>query len=331
MATFSLDDLNLEPHERTQPVCEPPTLLTDFPELIDNTAREQFFNCPRKFQLSSINQLAPVRKSIHLHAGGAYAAGLEALRKAFYSEGKTAEDALAIGVEALIKFYGEYEPLDTDLKTCERMVGALVSYTQQYPLESDALKPLEYAPGRHAVEFTFAIPLPVLHPVTNLPILYAGRFDMLAVFHDSLFVEDDKTTSQLGPTWGKQWELNSQFTGYIWAAQTYGFNAVGAIIRGQSILKHEYGHAQAITYRPQWMIDRWYEQLCRDVWAMVEAWKAGYFNFALGSACSAYGGCEFRMLCTSQHPNNWLEGNYCRRHWNPTQKDPEAPSAKENT
>lgn len=323
MATFSLDDLNIEPSERTESR-EPLTLLTDFPELIDNTAREQFFNCPRKFQLSSINQLTPIRKSIHLHAGGAYAAGLEMMRKAFYTDGLSPEDSLAIGVEALIKFYGDYEPLDGDIKTCARMVGALVSYTQQYPLASDKLTPYEFAPGKHAIEFTFAIPIDVKNPQTGQPLLYAGRFDMFANFRDALFVEDDKTTSQLGPTWGKQWELNSQFTGYIWAGNTYGVPAAGAIIRGQSILKHDYGHAQAIVYRPQWMLDHWYEQLCRDAERMVRAWETGYFDFALGSACSAHGGCEFRQLCLSQHPMNWIEGSYMRRHWNPTLKDPEA-------
>lgn len=319
---FSLSDLETS-EGRTAP---PAVLHTAFPSIIDNTAREQFCVCPRKFAYSSIGHLTPIRKSIHLHAGGAYAAGLETMRRAFYDSNLSAEDSLEAGVVALIKFYGSYEPLESDLKTCERMVGALLSYAQQYPLATDYLKPYRYTNSKSAIEFTFAIPLEeCLHPVTKEPIIYAGRFDMLAVRDGVLYVVDDKTTSQLGPLWGNQWDLNSQFTGYVWAARQFGLPVAAAVVRGQSILKSSYGHAQHITYRPQWLVDRWYKQLVRNINAMITAWENQYFDYALGSACSAYSGCEFKTLCTSNEPERHIAINYTERHWNPTEKDPEAP------
>lgn len=299
-------------------------LGTAFPDVIDNTAREQFSTCPMRFKYSSIWKLTPARTSIHLHAGGAYAAGLEAMRKAFYDCHVSEADALATGIEALVRFYGDYEPEEKDLKTCERMVMALISYVDQYPLATDIVRPLQLPNGKHAVEFTFAIPIDVTHPTTGNPILYAGRYDFLGVRDGSLFVVDDKTTSRLGATWAAQWDLNSQFTGYCWAAKQFDYPVVGAIIRGQSILKTGTEHAQAIIYRPDWQIERWYENLCRNVERAIAAWHTGTYDYALGASCSAYSGCEFKKLCLSQNPTNWIPGNYVQRHWNPLAKDPEA-------
>lgn len=301
---------------------------TEFPELIDNTAREQFVCCPRKFFLSSIQKLGPNPPSIHLHAGGAYAAGLEVMRKSFYDQDMSEQDSLDAGIEAAILYYGDYDPPEDSVKSCNRVVGALVSYAAEYPLATDIIKPYRLATRKSAVEFTFVVPIPeVPHPVTKQPLLYGGRFDMLAVREDILFVEDDKTTSQLGATWGQQWDLNSQFTGYVWAARSYGYEVGGAIVRGQSFLKNGYGHAQHLTYRSPWIVERWYNQLVRDLKRAVAAFEEGYFDYALGSACAHYGGCEFKRICESKNPEQIIPIYYKNKHWNPLAKDPEEGGA----
>lgn len=328
--TFSLDELNDPGREYAS---KPAIILhKEFPNFIDNTAREQFFTCPTKWKYSTLHRIGPDPASVHLHAGGAYAAGLEVLRKTFYDENFSQEDALASGIEACIKYYGDFEVPVGSNKSCDRIVGALVSYVDEYPLATDIIKPYQYSTGKHAVEFTFAVPLPILHPVTKDPLIYSGRFDMLAVRDNVLFVEDDKTTSQLGSSWSHQWDLNSQFTGYVWAARYYDLEVAGAIVRGQSILKSGYGHAQVILYRPQWQLDRWFAQLCRDVERMVAAWRSGIYDYALGAACAAYSGCEFKKLCTSAQPEQWLPIHYRQKYWNPLAKDPEmAPPLEVST
>lgn len=302
----------------------PIVLYSDFPEIIDNTAREQFVNCPQKFFRSTVQKIGPRRTSEHLHFGGAYAAGLEAMRKAYYDEEFSESCATVIGVEAAIKFWGEYEPPADSLKSYSNLILALDNYATCRPLSQDHIKPYRLSSGRSAVEFTFAIPIPgTVHPQTGQPILYAGRFDMLAEFQAALFVEDDKTTSRLGPQWSKQWDLNSQFTGYCWAAREHGLPVSGAIIRGQSILANSNEIQEVITYRPSWQIDRWLNQLRLDVSRMIRAWELDYFDYALGNACSSHGGCEFKKLCTSNRPEDWLKGDYKQKHWNPLAKDPE--------
>lgn len=144
---------------------------------------------------------------------------------------------------------------------------------------------------------------------------------MLAERDGVLFVEDDKTASQLGSQWLRNWTLDSQFTGYCWAARDFGYPVAGAIIRGVSILKNGYGHAQAITYRPDWQIERWLASTEHLVRLMIAYWEQGFFPLALDKhSCNSYGGCGFSQLCESPNPESWVELNYEPRIWDPLQK-----------
>lgn len=295
--------------------------ILPFPHVIDNSMRVGWTACPQQFFYRYLMNLAPKKPSVHLHAGGAFAAALETARRAYFDQGHSPETALLLGSRALIEQYGDFEPPEGSNKTLERMLGALDFYFEQFPMQDDFLTPFKSG-GKSALEFTFSTPLPIAHPITGDPLLYAGRFDMLAQMKDgSLFVEDDKTASQLGASWARQFDLSSQMTGYVWASKQFGFPVAGAIIRGVSILKTKYEKAQAIVYRPQWQIDRWYNQLLRDVEGMVNAWKTSTFSVDLSASCSAYGGCLFHTLCTKERPEEWIEGNYTVVPYNPLHQD----------
>ena len=79
------------------------------------------------------------------------------------------------------------------------------------------------------------------------------------------------------------------------------------MVRGLGILKTQYSHAEAVTYRPPWMVERWYKQMCRDVERMIRCWKEGYWDWNLDESCNAYGGCEFKRICLTDQPEQWLE------------------------
>ena len=295
-----------------------------FPSLLDNSAISSFKKCPTDWYYGSLRSITRTGGNIHLHFGGAYAAGLEAGRKAFYDEGKSNDESLCLALDTAIRFYGDFEspPDFLGAKSFDRLVYALLEYFEEYPMESDIIKPFRLANGKSAVEFTFAIPLPnVRHPTTGDPILYGGRFDMLAEREKVLFVEDDKTASQLGSQWMRNWTLDAQFTGYCWAARDFGYPVAGAIIRGLSILKNGYGHAQAITYRPDWQIERWLQSTEHTVRMMIAYWEQGFFPLTLDKhACNSYGGCGFHQLCESPNPESWVALNYEPRIWNPLAK-----------
>lgn len=287
-----------------------------FPAVIDNSMRVAFAACPQKFFRGYLEGWQPQVPSVHLHAGKAFARGLEVTRREYYENTLPARDALEAGYAALIASYGDFIPPANSNKTLDRMCGALVYYFDTFPLDSDRLVPHMHG-GKAAVEFSFALPIPINHPTSGEPLLYSGRFDMLAKDGDVVYVEDDKTASQLGPTWGKQWELNSQFAGYCWGAREFGYPVAGAVVRGISILKGGYGNANITVFFPEWHINRWYKQLLRDVERMITGYATGEWDFNLSTSCSNYGGCQFHNVCTTNDPERWLAAEFERRMYDP--------------
>lgn len=317
----------------------------------DNTIRSAFVVCPTQYRYAYVEDLSPIGESVHLHAGAAFADGLETTRRAFYEAGEPADMAVVKGQARVREQYGDFQPPQGSPKTAENMAAALAYYFESWPLEHDT-----YRPKR--MEWRFKVPIPdLVHPDHGGPIYYTGRPDTMGDISGVPAIEDDKTATSLGASWGKQWELDSQFTGYQWAAQELGElpkGGTGAVlIRGISILKPKFvevedpegdiykmvgrgkarteqrfrlqydraasfGHDQVLVYRPRWMIDRWLEQLKRDVRRMIYAYLNGVWDMALHkNACAAYGGCSYALLCGSEHPEQWKEINFTRRKWDP--------------
>ncbi len=288
-----------------------------FPEVIDSSLLSAFTSCPRKCELEYIQHWKTKGKNVHLHAGGAYAHGLEAARRAYYGEGIDSLTAEGRGLKALLEFYGDYQCPPEEWKSAERMAGAMEFYFSQYPMDRDHVRPARLPADRLGVEFNFTHPIDCLHPATGNPLLFTGRFDMIVDFAGGLYGFDDKTSKQLGPQWSKQWDLRGQFSAYCWGAKESGLPLAGFLIRGVSILKKGYDTQEAITVRSGWMIDRWYEQLLLKVSRMKEMWLMGVWDYALDDACNSYGGCQFRNVCLSSNPTPWLETAFERREWNP--------------
>lgn len=289
----------------------------DFPAVLDSTIIAAFRSCPRKAFMEFFQHWKSKDPSVHLHAGAAYARGLEVAREAFYVHSRTPADAVAMGVAALLEFYGDFDCPDDSAKSAIRMAGALEFYFDSYPLDSDSAVPIKLPSGKRGIEFGFVEPLSILHPVTGDPLQYSGRMDMVVDYQGMVLGEDDKTASALGASWPRQWDLRSQFTGYVWGAARAGIKLNGFLIRGVSILKTKYDTQQAITYRPEWQLERWEKQLERDIKRMIACWEEGYFDYNLDHACAEYGGCPFRQICLTQQPDQMLPAFFQRRRWNP--------------
>lgn len=291
----------------------------DFPAVVDSTMLATFRSCPQKFFRSYIEHWKPQGESVHLHAGAAFARGLEQARREFFESGVSEGEAVGSGLEALIQAYGTFEPPEGSSKTLERMCGALEFYFDNWGLATSA-PPTVMPSGKRAIEFSFAQPLPFRHPESGDPLIYAGRSDQIVDFAGGTYIEDDKTASQLGASWSKQWDLRSQFTGYCWAAHEANIPVNGILVRGVSILKTKYDKAEAITYRAKWEIDRWLLQVIRDLERMRDCWETGYWDFNLDHACSEYGGCAFNQICKVTAPDEWLPMYFEQRVWDPLER-----------
>jgi hypothetical protein len=320
-----------------------------FPHTIDSTMLASFRSCPQKMFRTYIEHWKAKEESVHLVAGGAFAKGIEVARKAYFEgicvtakvtnhfdntlgftvrkvEWETTNEAHLLrnhqashqlGLAALMAAYGDFECPADSAKSLERTAGALEFYFERYPFDADGTNPVTFPDGRRGIEFSFAEPLDFRHPVTGDPILYTGRADLVAEYAGGEYVFDEKTASQLGATWPRQWELRSQFTGYVWAAQKVRPAIQGGVVRGVSILKTKYDTAQAITYRSPYEIERWLNQVHRDLKRMLECWESGWWDFDLDHACSEYGGCSFQRICKSPDPDAWLPMYFEQRVWDP--------------
>ena len=294
---------------------------TPFPDVLDSTILATFKACRHKAWLEYLLHWKPREPSVHLHAGASFAKGLEVARTSFFVDNQPTDEAAASGLHALLTAYGDFECPQDSAKSAERTAGAYEFYLQNYPLGQDGCIPVTLPGGKRGIEFSFAHPLPIKHPQTGDPIIYAGRMDMLANFADGVFVEDDKTASSLGALWGRQWDLRSQFTGYAWGCREAGIKADGVLVRGVSILKTKYDTQQAVSYRPVWQIDRWFEETCQLVGEMITCWESGKWLHNLDHACTDFGGCMFRNVCLSQDTQPWLENYFQRRKWNPIARE----------
>lgn len=287
-----------------------------FPNVWDNTQLSTYRKCPRRLQYEFLWNKTSSETNVHLHAGGAYAKGLEVVRKEYFVGGKPLDEALALGGLALIKFYGPFQPHDlNNNKSLDMMLGALGYYFEKWPIES--LKPATLSTGP-AIEFSFAVPFPrVLHPTTKEPIIICGRFDMIVEMGGLMLGEDDKTASQLGKQWLNKWRVGNQITTYVWGAQQSGIPLNGFNMRGIGLYKRGYEGVDAITYRKPWQLEEWERATEATLNDAIRDWERGFFTPAWNDACSSYSGCPYLILCESQNPEVWLPINFVDRTWNP--------------
>lgn len=314
-------------------VSDNPLIVGGFPTVIDNSSLDLLVKCPHLYFRQSIQGLQ-VRgvDNDHLHFGGAYAHGLEKLRTEFYSSGRSEEEALIAALIAATQFFGYHEPTSgaksAEKKTWEGLMRLLIGYTKRFPLATEAFQPAWIA-GRRMIEFNFVVPLPFRHPVTGDNVLYTGRMDMIAENrHGQLFVEDDKTTSQLGAGWANQWDLSSQFSGYVYGAQQFDIPVVGALIRGNCLYADGRVEQQEyVTYRQPWQLEQWLERTLYQLQTAEHHWQLynetqnpRTWPQALNHACVGMGRCVFHDICNSDEPDRWIQTNFERRWWNPIER-----------
>lgn len=316
----------------------------EFPHVIDSTMMASLA-CSRRFDFAyQQNYIPDNRKTIHLMAGAAFAKGLETMREAFYhgyydrpifhldpvtgdSTSTSTErlavdgphDALSLGLEALMLAYDESVEHNT-AKTLERMCGALEYYASVFPLDDSEFGSISDIAGKPGIEWNFCAPLPVTHPDTGMPLLYAGRLDVILDVYAGRYLVDDKTTSSLGASWPNQWDMRGQFASYAWGALESGLRVDGTLVRGISILKTKYEHAQAIVHQPQWKIDEWLAGCIEKLNYAIELYRRGVSIPAFGEACNEYAGCEFKTVCMVRDHAAWLNSNFSERNWNPLER-----------
>lgn len=290
--------------------------MNPLPVQIDSTMLSAFRSCPKKFWFEYVENLRPMKASIHLHAGGAFAAALEAWREAHYIWGKTSEEAQLDAVRVYILYWGDFQEDPDETKNFVTTLKALSSYMDTYPMEKDHIQPLRHG----SFEYSFAIPTQTLHP-SGVPFMFCGRLDLLGQTNGMPVVVDEKTASALGAQFANKWKMRGQFLGYLWALRQIGIHASRAIVRGTAILTKDVTHMEVPTSYPPHLVDFWAEELEVTLQHMVHYWNLQQFPRNFAETCHSFSSCPYQLPCSSKRPEVWY-GEYAKNTWNPLLRNP---------
>lgn len=271
-----------------------------FPTVLTSSMISDFAICPFRFKTKYIDNIMPEHESIHLAAGKAYAAGLHIARKAFFKDNLPAEQAYEKGFVALLKAWDFPDAGSKTKKPIDAMLGAYDFYFRKFPLEGERYIPAMMW-GDRALEFSFNLPIPIRHPQTNEEILLGGRCDQIVDCDGVILIEDDKTTTQMGPTWSSNFRLRGQFIQYTWAANQLKIPALGVLTRGIAVRSTGFDTAQAIMWYEPHIISYWYRTTLARVERMVAAFNKWNWEYNFDQGCTSYGGCAYVDYCATSN------------------------------
>lgn len=298
------------------------------PDILDATMLTSFRDCEAQFYRTHVLKCAPGEPRIPLIAGSAFAAGLEAYRRAYYHDGYSKESAYDIAILSTIADWGDNDPFPVgrhSSRSLDRVLIAIRDYFNVYPPDRDPFQPhLRADNNAPTFEFNFVVPLDPakgfpLHPSTGEPFMWAGRSDGLGSFHCLPVFSDEKSTESLGQTWASKWLLRNQFLSYAWCYREMGLPYRSALVRGVGLLKTKITHAEALITYPDHLLDLWERNAIFSIDQMVQMWEQNSWPERIGNACTSFGNCQFMDVCLA-HPSyqtNVLSTGYVYRNWDP--------------
>lgn len=289
----------------------------------DATSLDLAQACARKYFYSMVLGIRPKDLSVHLLFGGLYATALEH----FYKHRAAGDDVnLALRkvvAEAMISSW-DYEnncvkTFDDPKKTRIALLRTIIWYVEQFAVETeDGLRTYHLQDGKPAVELSFSLDFAP-------SIVYNGHLDRVVQMGDELYVMDQKTTGgTIGPYYFNGFSPSNQMSGYSFAGQIILKSPVrGVIIDAAQIAVNFTRFERGITSRSKDQVEEWYDSTVSVISAFQHlAESAGDRETAYPmnpTACSNYGGCAFRILC-SRSPKvreNFIKSDFTSHNWDP--------------
>lgn len=316
----------------------------------DSTTLGCLKTCPRKYQLTFVQDLVPNVSSPHLDFGlllhkgreiyyRAIVAGLShngalvtCLRKVIELSGRYVEEAQASPENLLDQVVGSALPADGSaaprvwqpwrsghkLKDLYHCLLALTWYLDHY--QHDSFTTFILADGKPAVELSFKLGLGFPDP-SGVEYFISGHIDRVATCDDLHWLSDLKSsTAPLNDNYFSQFNPSNQMTLYQLAGQAiFGFAIQGMMIDAVQVLANGVNLQRGFIHRTQDQLQAWLGEL--KLWiAQAELYaKSGIWPMN-DTACSHYGGCAYQPICAA--PKSQQEAqrklHYVKRVWDPT-------------
>lgn len=274
------------------------------PRMIDNTALNAFRQCDWEYWAAMVQHRRPEKTSSALHYGSV----IHTLLEYFY---KTRDPAVARAV-AEIK-YRDKEPWPDDYRTLDRAILVFDKWVDEYGIADTRSDHTVGWPENPAIEITTELML----PLAQIP--YAVRIDRLVEIEGLLYVEDHKTTSQMGPKFFEEFEMSPQMMGYCRVASLLtGRKVHGVRINALCTLKTTQKFARQIIPYSQERLDAWERQIAKTYRSLERAYETD--TWVKRYACTRrYGKCQFFDVCALPDAlqNMALEQDFSVNPWNP--------------
>jgi hypothetical protein len=215
---------------------------------------------------------------------------------------------------------GEYTASPEDFRNFDFTMRLIDAYCTTYPVDAQIY---ELPNGLPALEIPFAVPLgtfegpngvtlrvkhsdgsSTLEPFKSLPVIWTGRIDRIIQQPAGIYLLDHKTTSIMGPTFFRDFELSSQFMGYTYAAQQLlGKTITGCVIDAIGIRQPtKTGKAielqrHIVSYTPE-QIAEWTNDTMLALQTFLNNLTNGYVPKATKWCFGKYGACQYIDVCT---------------------------------
>lgn len=322
--------------------------LSDHPDdyilRIDNSTLEKFQSCPRSALYYVIHRRSSP-PSEPLVAGGALHQGLEHL----YLHGVNTLN-LPKAIEISNQWYLDH-PCDISWRTPDLVSKALTQYVSTYE-GNDPFELVQHN-GEPFVERSFEIELGKIEmnctlpynklyltgegedapmKVRNLYCVWIGKIDLLIRDQLGLRVLDHKTTSMLGNTFYRQFELGQQPLGYVWAAnKIFGEMPKGFLVNAiywRPPLKNAAAGRVEFSRHPfnytQEKVDEWEQDVMSSISDFVGNMQRGYFPGYRMWCVNKYGVCPYHDVCSQDTPEQRKDLLNCSLFsnvtWDPTKE-----------
>lgn len=309
----------------------------------DSTSLELFKRCPRLYQYTMLEGWEPHGEGIHLRFGIEYHQALHD-----YETYKTLDlnhdEAVHSTVRALLLRLVDWDPdprtASEEKKSKANLLRTVVWYLDKF--KDDPAKTVILDNGKPALEVSFRFELDwgpqqqaQLVPrgiatdyyMNPQPYLLSGHLDRIVNYLDGLYVMDRKTSgTALSQYYFNQYQPHNQMSLYALAGKVVLESPIrGVIIDGAYIFNEwtkDEVFGRGVTYRTQDQLDEWLYDL--HFWfARAEDYVANNYWPMNDTACSMYGGCRFREICSKspQAREKFLQAGFRQKpeeeRWNP--------------
>jgi hypothetical protein len=315
---------------------------------IDNTSIKTFQDCPLKFHTRHREHWTGRFRSAALGFGGAVHEGL----KAWYQgdlDGLTIPSRIENAVEAIKLAWPENMPYD-DYRTMARAQEMMIRYIKEYPSENFKVLqvevPFKFELGRwilwckeclHESPPFFGNGFPRSEcqqcGAALEPIEYGGIFDTLTQFgvgsQSVLYVLEHKTTSQLGPLFFRQFDLDNQVSGYCWAGQQVSGRLIGganinALCLTNSKSSPNFKFDRAMIGRNPTQIENFKNDVASTCNEIARCERTGIWRMHTNHCHNKYGLCEYHSVHILSDPDDRrrrLETDYRQEEWDFESRD----------